>query len=294
MKFFLIIPLVLLVTFFPSSVFADGMLITPEIYTVHEPDQRAVIKHNGVKETIILQVRASGKASELGWLIPLPSYPDVSEADAEIFEELKRLTKPVRPENNRFITLGGGMKEDSAQHVWVETEFVGIYEVNKIKADDADALFQWLIDHNYYQPLEVRSMLDSYVKRGFSFITVRVVPEKLPKQEIAFEFNSWLDPLRIEFKYDGIFYPMKISSLNHGGTNLTLWVIAKHRMTFERASTEWGEWVEPGPLRDDDYPILAGEVVGVKYLALLNRRWHDNKEIKDDIYLKQAPNNDIY
>ncbi len=294
MKYLLFIPLVLIVTFFQSAVFADGMLITPEKYIVHEPDQRAVIKHDGVKETIILQVRASGKAAELGWLVPVPSYPDVKEANAEIFEELKKLTKPIRPLVNRRLSLGGNMKEDSSQHVWVETEFIGIYEVNKIKADDSNALFQWLIDHNYHQPPEVRSMLDEYIKRGFSFITVRVLPKELAKKEIDFRFDSWLDPLRIEFEYDGIFYPMKISSLNHGGTNLTLWVIAKHRMTFERASTQWGRWVEPGPLRDKDYSILADEVVGVKYLTLLNRYWHNNREIMDDIYLRQAPNNNIY
>lgn len=294
MKYLFIIPVILAVTLFQNAVFADGMIITPNIYTVHEPDQRVVIKHDGVTETIILQVRASGNAAELGWLVPVPSYPDVKEADAEIFEELKKLTVPIMPAGGREFALGGNMKEDSSQHVWVETEFIGIYEVNKIKADDSNALFKWLNDHNYHQPPEVRLMLDEYIKRGFSFITVRVLPKELEKKKADYRFNSWLDPLRIEFKYDGLFYPMKISSLNHGGTNLTLWVIAKHRMTFERASTQWGRWVEPGPLRDRDYPILADEVVGVKYLTLLNRNWHNNREIRDDIYLKQAPNNNIY
>ena len=56
-------------------------MVVPVGYdNVREPEQRAFIKLENGLETIVLHVRTETDSPEIGWVIPVPSYPEVTEA----------------------------------------------------------------------------------------------------------------------------------------------------------------------------------------------------------------------
>lgn len=281
------VKLVFMFILFSTSVaYADGVLFSKKQYTVLEPNQRAIIIHDGDDESIIIQVSFSGEVDQLGWVLPLPSYPEVEQCDPEIFVEIKKLTPP-------HYRGGGGT--DSArysdesrikEHVQVDTQIIGIYEVNRIRADDSLALYEWLNLHRFHMPSRAQTVLDEYIQKEFSFIAVRVAPETLNDMEKNHLLtDGWLDPLKIKFKSDNVLYPMKLSSLNEGGTHLSLWIIADHRMKCKEGILVWANWIDPEILVASECFFLSDQISKQRFLSRIECEWLDNKLISDDIYL---------
>lgn len=177
MKTRIIIIGILTVILLQTGAKADGCFVPPPNVQIYEPDQRALIMKDGDYESIILQVRAEGSAQEFGWVVPVPSYPNVTEADSLIFNDLERLTAP-RSVHFRMpsFAMGEGKAMDYAG-VYVETEEVGIYEINTIQAYDPRGLYNWLNDNGYRLPWQAGRILDDYIKRHFCFIAISVLPE---------------------------------------------------------------------------------------------------------------------
>jgi hypothetical protein len=83
---------VFIVTYFYTTAFGDGMFFYREEVPPDIPYQRAfLIFHEGV-ETLILQSKyelsQSASASSLGWIVPVPSVPDVSSMDVNMADTL--------------------------------------------------------------------------------------------------------------------------------------------------------------------------------------------------------------
>src|SRR5947207_2420736 len=77
---------------------ADGCFVMPPFVwnsfrDISEPTQKAILLHDQGREDMFLQVRYEGPASEFGWLIPVPSRPQVAVASMAGFYELSRFTQ---------------------------------------------------------------------------------------------------------------------------------------------------------------------------------------------------------
>ena len=298
-----IIPLILLV--FPQLVYADGVMFGKDGY-INEPSQEALILKSGRMETLYLRIQLEGDAKDLGWVLPLPSYPEVKECDKSLFYVLDQLTTPKERKGYKTAKakesgIGAGIE--------VEQIKVGMYDVSKIKANDPNALFDWLNEHGFKQSESVKTILNEYINKHFSFIAVKINLEIWGNDERAElsqkpdrphpEWHSipiWLDPIRLDFESDEWFYPMKISSLNQGFTTLTLWTASDVMMDFGETKhdldtgfpispVEWADWMYPEKV--DHYPVSS--IWQDKFVTRLS--WGmTNSDIEDDIILRENPN----
>ena len=67
-----------LVVCLPASVLADGKFYSSERVPPGLPYQRALIAHDGSRELLILQSKFEGEAKDFGWVVPLPSIPELA------------------------------------------------------------------------------------------------------------------------------------------------------------------------------------------------------------------------
>ena len=71
-----------------SIVSADGGFFVPQgSEDMYQPSQRAVIFYDNGIEDLILQTEYEEGADDFAWVVPVPDYPEVDEADAEICDK---------------------------------------------------------------------------------------------------------------------------------------------------------------------------------------------------------------
>ena len=198
----------------PFTCSADGGIMPPPDYYVREDAQKAVIVYENNIETLILSVEFSGDAENFGWVIPLPSKPEVDKSSDELFKALQDLTKS---DVYREMPLGLGMgapetMEKEAVTV-LETKKIDVYDIAILEATDSNALAKWLEDNGYQYPVDEAYILDDYVKKGWTFTAVKVASEFVGTAGAKRLSDGRATPLKFVFNSDKIIYPLKISSI---------------------------------------------------------------------------------
>jgi hypothetical protein len=115
----------------------------------------------------------------------------------------------------------------------IEIKKVDIYDVATLKATNATALVRWLNDNGYTVPESAIPILQDYCnKENFYFIANKINLEDKYKttaerNSILYELEQGIaTPLEITFQPDEPFYPQKISSINDGTTDISVYVIS--------------------------------------------------------------------
>lgn len=212
-KSFITIFAVLLVA--PLLAKADGMIVPPENYYIHETDQKAVIFYDQGVETLVLSITFKGNANDFGWVVPAPAKPEVSKGSDEIFTNLQTLTgyTSKMPQPLGLGTIGSTLEESAGVTV-VETKKVDYYDVTVLKATDREALTNWLEDNNYNFPASASYILDSYIDNGWFFVAMKINPQSLQWSDVSQQLREGhATPVVLKFKTDKIVYPLKISSV---------------------------------------------------------------------------------
>jgi hypothetical protein len=198
---------------FPQLALADGMIVPPPGYWIEETDQQAVIFHQGNLETLILSITFRGDAEDFGWIIPLPTRPEIDKSTDELFVALKELTQyRPRQQIGKKIDLPSGDSAESQVTVW-ETKRVGIYQTAVITSTNKDALAQWLDENGYHYPTSYAYILDDYINRGWYFVAAKINTDSLNTLVEGQLREGHVTPLQLTFKTDKPFYPLKISSV---------------------------------------------------------------------------------
>jgi hypothetical protein len=65
--------------------------------------------------------------------------------------------------------------------------------------------------------------------------------------------SGTIQPLMITFSASEIIYPLKISSINKGASEILLYVFSNHRTSAEGFTTEYAKWLNPSDIRTKDY-----------------------------------------
>ena len=100
-------------------------------------------------------------------------------------------------------------------------EVVGPYETVQLKSEDPDALNLWLADHGYQIPQDVQGVIADYVKQGFSFLAMKLVPGQGVDK---------MQPVSITTQGANPQLPLKMVAAGTGATTLmTLYVVAEGR-----------------------------------------------------------------
>ena len=98
----------------------------------------------------------------------------------------------------------------------ISNKRIGGYQVATLGADsDASALSRWLAAHHYTLPDGAQPIIKSYLRRGWSFVAVR----------LAKKADGALDPLDIRFASTYAIYPMRLEQLGTEPVTVDLWVV---------------------------------------------------------------------
>ncbi len=230
--------------FIPKT--ANSIALTRDA-DITEPNQNAFILFQDNKEELIIQVKYRGKLSEFLWLVPTPSIPTVKRFENALFEELHEITAP--PVNywfNSDLKLhyisdftnaeGSAMGGSSAVNV-IKQERTGIYDTTILKATNASDLQKWLNANGYPIPDSAVPVIADYLQRGWVFTAMRVNLQVANKSWKG-QKEGLLEPLHFSFTTQKPVYPLKISSLNPGKSEILLYVAATNSVTSERLHTE--------------------------------------------------------
>lgn len=204
--------LVLLIPFFVK---ADGIYLPPKDFYIRSSNQKAVIIYEKGQETLILSTQFKGNAKDFGWVIPVPSRPEVSKSSDELFTSLNDLTAPkyYRRDNLGMAPLLKKEVKEEAVSV-LETKKVGIYEIKVLEASDSKALASWLSENKYMYPEEGGYILDEYIQKRWYFVATKIdaaALEAISTTETLKEGHA--QPIKLVFQSEKIIYPLKISSI---------------------------------------------------------------------------------
>ena len=216
-----------------GAAWADGGFIGKQ--DLREPEQKAAILFADGVEDLIIQVQYDGAVGDFAWLVPLPSKPEVSVADGAIFGELldyssERHSWVVEDLSGQgkhgFRGWGfGGIGESGGVTVH-ERKRVGVYDVAVLEADTADDLVRWCDGNGYKVSEKAREVLGFYVDRGWIFTAMRIHPEEQVGGTATALETGTIQAMRFTFPTDEAIYPLRISSINRGGSDVLLYLLA--------------------------------------------------------------------
>lgn len=215
------------------SLRADGKVVRHRDYhgSLEESAQEAIILFEpgseGVSavEDLILKISVTGNTNQFAWIVPFPNVPETSEESPKLFDELFRYCEE-RSSYPRAHAAGEKSATPSKGEVKpvevLRSQVVGSFQVTTVREQQAGTLNQWLTD-NKYQPLEgAGDVLDFYRRKNYVFTCIRVSDAALTGERPVD-----LHPLRFHFKTggrDGIYFPMRLTSLQQAPFNLNLYI----------------------------------------------------------------------
>ncbi|MBN2031430.1 DUF2330 domain-containing protein [bacterium] len=245
------IAIIAFIFLFFVPLFADGgFFYDIEIIgnSAESPNQRAIIIHDGIRETLILQVKYSGTADNFAWIVPVPRQPEangITTTSDSIFQILHEYTQPRVYIRSEEYGSGGTMKGlDSYENVVLEQGVtiwemlqVGPYDVTVLSGISSQALIDWLNTNGYSYSDDAESIIDFYIQKEWFFVASKVnVQENLSKSSSSYQ--SGLPALKISFYTDQPVFPLRISEISSASENeIELYVAAPHRMICDSYRT---------------------------------------------------------
>ncbi len=295
-----------------SNALADGMMLSAPAYYIDENSQRAVIQYNqeSATETISILPGFHGDATEFAWILPIPALPQVEAGDNALFRQMQDFTRPKHHYrdgdwdgcNNRGIFSPDYANQDGVSII--DSKMVGYYQTMTLSADQApaliDSLTQWgfLHSENIEQATE---LINSYVEQDWYFVTVKVdsatFAETFPQYDHYHHYNGFLEPLTFTFSSGNIIYPMRISAMSAAeSTQVDLYVVADHRMTFPGATARYANRfseAEINQIGSHYYSAVKNLLETGDYLTHLRRDFRP-QDMTEDIVIVPAENDDEY
>jgi hypothetical protein len=112
----------------------------------------------------------------------------------------------------------------------VKAEQVGIYDVKVIRAENSNALTEWLKDSGFSFGQEDGQAFQGYVDRGWCFVTAKVRPDPATnKQQIVAE--GLAAPLILIFKSDKPVYPLALTATGGKETEILIYTFSDAKLT---------------------------------------------------------------
>lgn len=206
-----------------------GMLpVSRSDISVYGPGQKAIIAWNGKTEVIILStdIYASAETKVLG-VLPLPSLPKVMKGDFKSFASVQQLISSHLPRPKVLAKEGGRRELVPTPGVQVLfQEKIGAHDLTAVKANDFEEFVRWAQDfvkksETGASALEFslawQEMVRKYLDTGYRYFVFDIVTLGSEKKS--------LEPIVYEFSSKAFYYPLAISSLLPGNTEIQLFAI---------------------------------------------------------------------
>jgi len=233
----------LIVLLLTAGLYADGCFVWSKGADLNEPTQKAIIYWKKGKEIMVLQVKYEGAAEDFAWIVPLPAKPKVSaiDADKSPFAEISLYTQLRRRWGYRGKDAGA---EAEAKVTVLERKIVGVYDIAILAASDAGALGEWLNNNGYAFPEKRKDVLAHYTKKKWVYVAMRIDRKALESDEVKKLKSGELQPIRFTFAAKEMVYPLKISSVNAGKTEVLLYLLADAPMVVKSEHKQAGFSIE--------------------------------------------------
>jgi hypothetical protein len=217
----------------PGVLHADGKVVRPRDYhgSLEESAQEAIIVfqpgREGVSavEDLILKISVTGNTDHFAWIVPFPAVPETAQESSKLFDELFSYceTRSARPLN--FTGSDKAATPATAEPKPVEvlkSQVVGNFQVTTVREQEAGTLNKWLVENGYQRLEGAEEVLDFYRRKNYVLTCIRV-------SDAALTGNKPVEihPLRFQFKTggrDGIYFPMRLTSLQETAFDLNLYV----------------------------------------------------------------------
>ncbi len=253
---FLTTPMQLLACAIATPTTADGKVRNP--FNVDVEQAVIIWDEKSKTEHFIRSAEFSGEGKDLGFLVPTPSVPELSETSNE-FSYLRDYTKAERikkrvfdgfdftPLTSSFLfgssdgtptasTDATGSAPRSAVRV-LDKKTVGGYDAVVLEADSAAALGAWLKKHNYASTPELTDWLANYIKAHWKITAFKINNDEGTR-------STSLGAVRMSFKTDKPFYPYREPKMETPAEKqsriLWVWFVGNQRM--KATIGEGGNW----------------------------------------------------
>ena len=251
---FLLILLFLLIAVNINTSLADGCFfydVEKIGNSAESPNQRALIIHDGEKQTMLVQVKYAGTLDKFAWVVPVPARPEqgsLTTVPDDIFQTLHDKTQPrvyKFGQSGWNYKLGGSRGDgfadmptepEKAVVVW-ESLQVGPYDMAVLSGASSQALIDWLQTHGYDFPSGAQDVLNFYIQKNWYFVASRVqIDGALGKNNSTYQ--AGLPALKMTFATNKPVFPLRISELTSAKENeIELYVVAPHRMVSDTYNT---------------------------------------------------------
>ena len=206
---------------------ADRGMVPISDVSVYGPGQKAIIAWNGEEETLILSTDVTASAdSQVLELLPLPSKPEIKKGDFASFEQVNLLIEEHFPVTSwDWFKEGIGVMGPPGRGVEIVFhEKIGAHDITVVKADDTAELIQWAeeflrsagIEKQISSP-KLESVVASYLDQNMKYFVFDLI-------EVTAEPKS-IEPIVYRFDTDFLYYPLKISTLAEGWTDINLFLL---------------------------------------------------------------------
>ena len=219
-----------------SPVAGDRGVMIPSIdIPVFEPEQKAIIAWNGSMETLIIStdVNAAENSTALE-ILPLPSNPDKIQAgDLESFNQIQNLIEKHAPTYHRF---GDDVPASLSMNITFQ-EKIGAHNITVVEVNDAEEFMDWMEDflmkngviYNSTLSTRLEALIVNYIDRGINFFVFDLIELNTSERSV--------EPIIYQFETNFLYYPLEISSIASGDTEISLFTLTNEKTGKLCAST---------------------------------------------------------
>jgi len=218
---------VLLLLAVPAASADRGMIVPPGT-SVYEPGQKAIVAWNGEREALILSTDVYG--SDNTWaleILPLPSKPTVEAGEFDSFIAVQDLL--LRYVGDMYAQRGYGKAgpENAPQLEVIFHEQIGAHDIIVAVVDNAQELVNWA--ENFLGARaqgiswgRLENLVEVYIQRGMEYWVFDLVDLS--------DYLKSREPIVYTFESDLLYYPLEISSLASGATEITLYTLTSDKL----------------------------------------------------------------
>jgi hypothetical protein len=172
---------------------ACGCLAPPDpaVPIVQAGERILFSRANGVI-TAHIQILYAGDAQDFGWLLPLPSVPDLALGTDELFADHVATTQPQFVVERQYdgcssggsgFSCGGtgsgadvplGPGTGTGPSPAVSQSSIGPYDYAVLHADSKDELLGWLAANHYFVPAGTDAVVAPYIHDGAYFLALKL------------------------------------------------------------------------------------------------------------------------
>ncbi len=197
-------------------------------------DERMLLSVSPKQTTLYDQIRYAGSPTSFAWVLPIHGTVDVGLSADVLFDSVDTLTATQiqPPQTNcppppQCGNLGGFASASSASDsngggvTVTKAENVGPYATVQLHSTDSGSLEKWLADNGFQIPADVKPIIDQYVKEGFDFLAMKL----LPNQGV-----QAMRPVRVTMPGASLSLPLRMAAIGTGAkVGITIWVVADGR-----------------------------------------------------------------